>query len=60
MEAVLSNLIKNLGAISSAYIIQYETVCRKSNKEEFIGTNKGKNKERKKTSSKVVSEKLIL
>jgi len=42
MEAVLSNLIKNLGAISSAYIIQYETVCRKSNKEEFIGTNKGK------------------
>jgi hypothetical protein len=45
MEAVLSNLIKNLGAISSAYIIQNETVCRrKSNKEEFIGTNKGKNK----------------
>jgi len=45
MEAVLSYLIKNLGAISSAYIIQYETVCRKSNKEEFIGTNKGRKKE---------------
>ena len=48
MEVVLSNLIKNLGAISSACIIQYETVCSKSNKEEFIGTNKEKiNKERR-------------